>query len=907
MVSFLDETIDSILGKHAHFSELTIVLPSKRAGAFFKHILRKKIRKTTFLPKIISIEEFVESIADLRIIDYSQVILKSYDVYLQTDSIKEKEKFDTYVGWIQTLLNDFNELDRYLVDTKSFFDYLNSIKALEKWKVDEQQSDLITNYLSFWKSLPEFYEKLQQSLLSEGIGYQGMVYRKATEELEHYLASHGHQTHIFIGFNALNTAEETIIKEILETGNSEIYFDAEKYFFETSQHSAAAFMVDYFKNWKFFRTNKPQLGTNFENPKTIQLVECQKNIAQVKYVGEILSRFSEEQLNNTAVVLADETLLIPLLYSLPANVDSVNVTMGVPLKNLPATNFIATLLRIHTKRPSGFYYKDVFTLLNNPTAATLLGNTKGVVQKISSENRTYISKEDLKNLFNDDKTGIVDLIFGDWADNAETAIQNCLSILVLAKDRLNHNPVEKVLIFELHKILLSLEKQRTTYPHISALKTLYSLFLEAIGSASMDLKGDAYNGLQVMGVLETRVLDFENVIITSVNEGVLPAGKSQASFITYDLKTQYGLPSYSDKDAIYTYHFYHLLHRSSKVWLLYNNHSEGLNAGEKSRFVLQLQLEGHPKHKVETSVLTPKTGIDTSAKRTIEKTTDVLDRIKEIGLKGFSPSALTTYIRNPIDFYLQRILGVLENDQLEETVAYNTLGTIVHNALQNFYEPLEGLFLELQQLEGMKKNIHEEVTRQFHEIFKKGTFSTGKNLLIFEVAKRYLENLVALDETCIRNGNQIKILGIEKKFHVQIEMDELETGVFLRGTVDRIDEFNGTLRVIDYKTGNVQQGDVELISWDELTSDYKFSKAFQVLAYAYMISKGRPVNSMEAGIISFRNMGGGFLKFGTKPSSHSRVKQQQLSSDTLNDFERELRKLISELFNPVIPFTEKEV
>lgn len=907
MITFLEEIIDTLLAKHKDIDQLTIVLPSKRAGGFFKNLLRKKIVATTFLPRILSIEEFVESLSDLKIIDSSLLIPKSYQAYLQTKSISEKEPFETYATWIQTLLNDFNEIDRYLVETPAFFSYLSGIKSLEKWNVQNQQTELIANYLSFWESLPEFYENLQGLLLSEGAGYQGMVYRKAAEELEHYIATHGEQPHIFIGFNALNLSEQYIIKELLETGNSEIYFDADSYLLERRNHSAAVFMKQYFTSWQYFQKNPPRLYTNFEKQKHFKFIEVQKQIAQAKYVGQLLAGFTEDQLNNTAVVLADEALLIPLLYSLPTNINSVNITMGVPMKHLPASLFFASLLGIHQKQAAKFYFKEVFSILNNPTAALLLHNTRKIVQTISAENRTYLSTEELIALAGDENAALIELLFGNWSDNPELAITNCLDLIFRLREQSKEKPIDKALLFELYTIFTGLSEQLQLFPYLSSIKILSSLYNEAIASAALDFKGDAYQGLQIMGVLETRVLDFENVILTSVNEGVFPAGKSNASFITYDLKSAFNLPQYTDKDAIYTYHFYHLLHRATNIWLLYNNHSEGINTGEKSRFLLQLEVEKHQNHRIEKLVIAPKLNTTQTPLRHIKKTATVMKRIHEIAEKGFSPSALTAYIRNPLVFYLERVLKIKEAETMEETVDFNTLGTIVHNSLQHFYEPMEGKVMRISDLTEMRNNIHKVVVAQFEAIFHKGTFDKGKNLLIFEVAKRYIENMIAVDMAEIAAGNEIEILYIERTFKIPLPNKSIASPVHIQGMVDRVDRYNGTLRIIDYKTGNVQQGEVELVNWEDLTADYKYSKAFQVLTYALMIHSERPFENAEAGIISFKNLNSGFLKFSTKVSGRSQSKNQQITEEILHNFTEVLIRLIQEICDPEVPFTEKEV
>lgn len=906
MQTFLEETIEALLKKHEDIAQLTIILPSKRAVGFFKYYLRKQIKRTSFLPKVISIEEFVELLSDLRIIDNTQLLLESYNAYTKTSSIKEKEDFESYASWIQTLLNDFNEIDRYLVDTDKFFHYLGSIKSLEHWSLSEQPTEFITNYLSFWNSLPEFYDRLRSSLLKEGVGYQGMVYRKASEELEHYLTSHGNEPHVFIGFNALNKAEQTIIKELLETGNSEIFWDAESHFFNDENHSASRFMQEYFNTWKYYSGSAPPLNSNYDATKNFHFVEVQKNIAQAKYAGQLLSRLTQEELHETAVVLADENLLVPLIYSLPSQINSVNITMGVGIRNFPASTFFLALFQMHQKNPKQWYYKDVFRLLNNPIGVKLVPDSRAIVQEISRQNFSYISLEQIIELA--DSTSEVNLstLFGDWKNDPSRGIKNAKELLLKLKELTREDPMERVTVFQLYQVIDKIGNYQQDFKHVGSIKTVHTLLQEALATATSDFKGDAYNGLQIMGVLETRVLDFKNVILLSVNEGYLPSGKSNASFLTYDLKKEYELPLFTDKDAIYTYHFYRLLHRAENIWLVYNNNSEGLNVGEKSRFLLQLEIEKHKNHSIDKQTVTPPITFNEEKPIEIAKSEAVMIRLQEIAQKGFSPSALTSYIRNPVDFYFSRVLKINEAEEVEETVDFQTLGTIVHNCLQTFYEPLEGSLLTKASLEAMKSRIREEVSLEFERTFMRGEYTKGKNLLIFEVAQRYIENLINLDLAELAGGHEIRILKIETNHHISIEVDELPFPVSLQGTVDRVDERDGEMRIIDYKTGNVDQRDLEIINWEDLREDYSLSKAFQVLTYALMIHEQDTVSSSEAGIISFKNLGSGFLKFGTKTSSRS-ARDQLITAETLNTFKAELVSLIKEICDPKIPFVEKEV
>lgn len=498
-------------------------------------------------------------------------------------------------------------------------------------------------------------------------------------------------------------------------------------------------------------------------------------------------------------------------------------------------------------------------------------------------------------------------LFGAWNNNMEIALNAVFAILEKLLQKYKSHSIERNVLYNLREIFGTIEALNQKYPYLKSIKTMLSLFSELTASTTLDFEGNAYNGLQVMGVLETRVLDFENVIITSVNEGIFPSGKSNASFITYDLKQQFKLPLFSEKDAIYTYHFYRLLHRAKNVTLLYNNHSEGINTGEKSRFIRQLEIDTVPTHTIEKRILSPKVQIIKQNFRQIKKTEAVLQRIEEIALKGFSPSALTSYIRNPLDFYFQKILKLGEIEEVEETIAANTLGTIVHDTLEAFYKPLENSFLSKEVLLEMKERIHKQVTSEFKNTFRGGTFSKGKNLIVFEVAKRYVSNFIDREIAEIEAGKQIKILKIETDLTLEIPIPELNFPVKIHGKVDRVDEYNGQLRIIDYKTGMVSQGDVEIIDWNDLNQDYKFSKAFQILTYALMMNQEMPINNAEAGIISFKNLGSGFLKFGVKEKAGSKNKSQAITNETLENFTVELKKLILEICNPNIHFIEKEI
>jgi hypothetical protein len=907
MQTFLEEVIDQIIANEESLDGLQIILPSKRAGGFFKHYLKQKIDKATFLPSIISIEEFVELIADLKIISSRRLLLHSYQAYLSSPEITDKDDFEVFCDWIGPLLGDLNEIDRHLVDTDSFFDYLFSIKTLENWNAKEQQSELIKNYLTFWKALPDFYENLKSQLEKIGLGYQGMVYRKACEELEHYMRSSSGTRRYFIGFNALNKAEQYILKEMLEDGHSEVFWDTDRAFFDDAQHAASHFMRSYFSSWKYYDNAKPVFQANFEQPKTFHLIQAQQGLSQVKTAGEILSLLEPQQLEKTAIILADEALLVPLLYSLPNTIKQVNVTMGVPLSNFPLTRFFNSLFYLHSKSEDYYYYKDLFPLLQHPLCRQLLSAAEDIIALISENNLAYVPPSFILEQCPEGERAIAGLLFGSWQGSAAIAIENTQAVIERFRDYKELARIEQVVLFEIKQLLDELLTARAKHGYLKTVKSVMRLFEDAVENSSVDFQGDAYKGLQIMGLLETRSLDFENIVMLSVNEGTLPAGKSSASFLTHDLKLHYQLPMYDEKDAVYSYHFYRLLQRAKQCWFIYNGTAEGLNTGEKSRFLLQLETAGLEQHRLLHRISNPRVELYTPKPLVIAKTASAVKSMQQLASSGLSPSALTSYIRNPIDFYFRYVLRVKQQDLLEEVVEYATLGSIVHNSLERLYKPLVGQRLVVSALQTLLNEYQQVVVSEFEALFKKGNYQKGKNLLIFEVAKKYVENLIRMDLQRVEQGAVVDLLAIEEELKAELSVSGLETGCALRGTVDRIERVDGTLRIIDYKTGAVSPGDLNIVDWDEIRDDYKYSKAFQVLTYAYLYSRKHNEPTVEAGIISFKNMGQGFMPYGKKESARARKSDNIINKDVLAAFTDQLGLLVADILDPAKPFTEKEV
>lgn len=921
MTTFIFDVLKDLKDSNSNFSELTFILPSKRAGLFLKHQLHKVSNRTIFSPSIISIEEFVEDLSQLQTISNTELLFEFYNTYSQLTNKKDTDAFDVFSKWAQILLQDFNEIDRYLIPQENIFNYLSAIKDIENhhWSLEENQTDFIKNYLAFWNKLHTYYTHLSKQLRDKKIGYQGLIYREAVANLESYILYNPDKQHVFLGFNALNTCEETIIQELLKNNIAKVYWDIDATFFNSSNHDAGLFTRQHHKKWEHFKTNSFNwITTHYAEEKNISTFGIPKNIGQAKQIGSLLKKLQKENpdLQNTAVVLGDENLLIPVLNALPENIDALNITMGFPLKSIPLAWLFEKLFYIHKSATNSFYYKDVINIMSHQYIRPLFkveneDYASKIIETIDANNIIYLSADRLKDLAPHSSLTI-DLLFSNWGKTMDLALQNCFQLIISIKKYLDANKSSNLLpleyLFRFNELFNELSRLNTKYPYIKDISTLFGIYKELLSSETLDFQGEPLQGLQIMGMLESRVLDFETVIISSVNEGILPSGKSNNSFIPFDVKLENKLPTYKEKDAVYTYHFYRLLQRAKNIYILYNTEADVLTGGEKSRFINQLELEDI--HNIHHQIMLPQVPIIKKILNTVEKTESLHHEIIKLAKKGFSPSSLTTYIRNPIDFYHQKLLKIKEHDDVEETVAANTLGTAVHNTLEDFYKPLKGTFLNVDIIKNMKSQIEDKVTHHFKKEYKEGDITKGKNLIIFEIAKRYVSNFLDLEIEDLKAGNEIKIVDIEAENSITIDFTELNFPVNLGGKVDRIDEYNGVTRIIDYKTGRVDQNLVEIVNWEDITTDYKkYSKSFQVLTYALMMQQQGGIKlPIEAGIISFKNLNAGFLSFTKKDKAGNGAKKDRLiTQETLTNFTIELKQLILEICNPNIPFTEKEI
>ncbi|MCV6631249.1 MAG: PD-(D/E)XK nuclease family protein [Flavobacteriaceae bacterium] len=904
MTTFLEEVVIDLLQKTLDFSTYRIVMPSKRAGLFLKNHFSNHSHSTHFLPEILSIEEWIEDLAKTAISPNTELLFALYETYLQLP-IQKKESFSDFVKWGQILLQDFNEIDRYLIDAKAVFADLTAAHKIEAWSRSEDPTRLIKNYIQFSKSLFPLYQAFQKQLEQKQLAYQGMVYKKASENIAAHLEQSKYN-YCFIGFNALNHAERKLIQTSLQQQRATIYWDTDQSFLEDPIHKAASFLRQHQK-WTYFEKNDFQfVGNHYKQPKNIHLFGVPKQYAQANKIANILERIPPEDLQSTALVLGDENLLDPLIHSINNPSQALNVTMGYPLERTNLASLFELLFATYQKtHAKGWYHQPLVQLLCHPYMQQLLQGSKNniatkLIEDIQKNNRIHLSTAYISQQL-EDQSAAVSTLFRHPNPKPLQIVTACKNLILALKEKYEKQ-ADAALVLEhlycFHSLFQQVSDLIQQYPYLETLQDLKHLYKEILQSETVDFEGEPLQGLQIMGMLESRNLDYETVIISGLNEGILPAGKSHNSFFPFDLKIAYELPTYAEKDAVYTYHFYRLLQRAKNIYILYNTEPDVLEGRERSRFVSQLLSDPIHHSKIQHQIWSPDFETQTSRLQHIPKSKAQLQALDKVCEKGISASALTTYVRNPIDFFNRYLLGIRQSDTVEETIASNTMGTIVHDSLEDLYQPMVGKVLTEPMLKKALQLVSEKVMEKCQLHYKHGDVSSGYNYLIAQVAIRYIQQFIQ-SEIRLCNKHQIEILSLEASHEHQFVLPKLNKTIRLRGFIDRIDRFDGITRIIDYKTGTVDAKKLHIRDWDCLIDNYDYSKAFQVLFYTLLVTKGKIDKSIQAGIISFRNSKSGFMAFNAATPL--------VSQEDLDLFCEQLQHLLLELYDLQIAFEEKEI
>lgn len=926
MTSFLKSVITKIFESDDFTTDnVAIIIPNKRAAVYIHTFLSNMKGNALFAPEIVTINEWVDRNTAKRIISQTELLFLLYEVHKEIEKDKA-ESFNDFIKWGKIMLSDFDEIDRYLLDASLVFRDLRQIKDIEDWSFDSDElSAGQKEFMRLWDKLPRYYNILSRRLEDNSETYQGAAYRSLYERLnakdktlqlkEHYY---------FIGFNALSKSESEIIDVLRKDKKASIYFDVDRFYVENEAHEAGHFYRKLIRRWR----PDNSVGSVFNaQPKRIEIIETAQQIAQTKIAGSVVEDIvkANGNANNTAIVLADESMLIPLMQSLPESVGKANITMGYPIKFSHLKGLIDIVFEIQFNfqkfNAKDIYHKSLLNYLDHPYFQIIMGDTeriKAFESDIVKHNKIFISQNELVDAFS--ILNGLSMVFKPWEDSIKdgfTAFNQLVEILYRTLTNQNRSyEIDLEILYHFTKGFHRFESISNKYPHELNLRSFKQLFYQFWQAESLSFLGNPIEGLQVMGILETRTIDFKNLIILGMNEGNLPKTNVVNSFIPYDLKKHHDLPVEEDRQAIFAHHFYRLLHRAENIWMTYNSSGEGMSGTEKSRFITQLENEididkGHSTKYSTYASKDESTGVGIVG---YEVSDPIKEKLRDYMLNGVSPSALNKLVRCPLDFYYRYVLGMKEGDQVEENVESSTFGTKIHDVLERIFKEAfleKNRALDVQILKQELKNVESYLWDAYLKDFSKTDMSYGQNKLSFEVSLKFLDQFMrAQIEEVKKAPGPIYMLHLEKTIAVdyQWEMEGELVHVRLEGNADRIDQYGSQYRIIDYKSGKCDEDKVSLNM--KILQDGQMRKflekddkgyARQLLMYALMFRATFPeYKKFTAGIISMVNIGEWVqsIKQNKKPIV--------LSEELLDAFEDELRMYLTELFEDGYTFKHNE-
>jgi len=952
MQTFLEETARHLLLNHkTDLADVCVVLPGRRAGIYLKKHISELAQKTLWAPDIFSIEDFLVGLSGYNKLDNVTLTFELYEIHKEIEK-ENPQTFEEFSKWGQVMLGDFNEIDMSLVDAGKLFDYLSEVKAIEKWNPDGSPlTRAEREYLRFYKSLYKYYQDFNDKLKANKNAYQGLIYRHVAENIESLMGEKKWKKIYFAGFNAFTKAEEKVIHFLRDTFHAEILRDADAYYLEDEQQEAGEFLRKQLQ-----AEGKEKFGeirNFFKDPeKKIHIHGVSGNEGQAGLTGKILQDWLTQEtpnkidLTNTAIVLANENLLIPVLNALPAQLDAFNVTMGYPLKLTPAYNFVILLIRMYEnterfakmkgKNEEGFYHRDILRILQHSMMAGTY-NTQKAIQGLRKSKQVFYNYNDIEKIFfGDDKNNIelkkfselATTIFSDPLPHPGLIIEKITKIIIHFRayfsDKNNEtgdfSPLQLEYLYHLSEMVNRLKAMNETYKSIETVKTLRGIFRQLSASNRIPFSGEPLKGLQIMGMLETRNLDFERVILVSANEGVLPATSTNHSLIPFDVQLEMKLPTHKQKNAVFAYHFYRLLQRAKETHIIYDTESDKMGSGEKSRFVYQI-LNELPQYNPDAEIINeiedlPPLGKMSERIIEIQKTDSVFRSLCEKAADGLSPTSLNQYRRCPLQFYFKNLAKLRELDDVEENLEYRTIGSIIHTVLEELYKPFLNKIIKATDIDEMYGKVEVLTAMAFQEHYEQGQTRFGKNRLILEVIKSYLSSFLNFEKKFLQNlkkeNGALQIQGLEKKLMSEnlaayipgMEQAEIK----IKGVIDRIDKLNNTTRIIDYKTGKVSAlSDLQIYLWEDFEEGHKKDKPFQVLLYAWLHQRTSLEESpdLQAGVISLPVMSKEFIKFGVKPNRFAKA-DENIDAEKLENFEQYLISLLKELFDQTKPFIQTD-
>ena len=925
---------------HDELNKFCIVFPNIRAGLFFKKYLAQSLDVPVWAPTFRSMESLMEEIACLGKADDLLLIFELFQTFKQHK--QTNESFDDFYFWGEMLLNDFDDLDKQLVNARDLFSNVSDLKEIDQLfdYLTEEQKKIInlfwqnfnkgdgvllkTEFASIWKLLYPVYETFKLRLLEKSLGYEGMIQRHAIKMLKKDAANNlPYEKYVFIGFNALTQCEKQLFNLLKNNKNKALFFwDYDDYYISNQWHEAGAFMRENIQlfpsEWRFDTQNLTC------NKKNIEIISLPSETGQTKITGQLLEEICSQKktksdLTRTAIVLPDEHLLMPVLSSLPDSDLDINITMGYPFTSSSAYSLFERLSTLQIRARvyadgERFYHKDVSMVLYHPYIQNIIPEeANALIKFIIEHNRIYVSVSELS------KNDIIQSIFKRCSNARELSNYFLAIVEKLDVEYAMDNKVKtenwqlktfRTALQRFHDILIANNIEIDV-------QIFCRLLRKNFASLKIPFSGEPLKGLQLMGLLETRALDFDNVVILSMNEGVFPKGFQKQSFIPYNLRKGFGLSTSERRDAISAYHFYRLLQRASDVRLLYNSAATDSNTGEMSRFLSQLIYE--PAFNVKQKNITFSVNIKSNKPIVKERTCltqSVLNMYSndEKDCRFLSPSAISSYIDCPLKFYFRYIEGLKEKDEVADEIDPSMFGKLLHKTMEIIYKPFINKTLNketIAQIQKNKKSLQNALYRAFAEDYFKvehvvESDVTGRNIIIREVLLKYVMRILEID----KHTAPFTILSLEKRLTVKfpVQSESMKIMLNMSGYIDRLDSVHNTMRIIDYKTGAVH-GNTSTIS--ELFSPARTGNhaVFQTLVYACMTRLSQPVTLPPP-------VGGGLISclYVTKELFNEKFDPRiKISSTPIEDysqvsaeFEYKLNELLSEIFLSDTPFTQTE-
>ena len=924
----------------AEVSRLAFVFPNRRTGLFFQKYLSEVADTPLFSPTILTINDLFIQLSGKQSADRISMLFTLYDIYIRQSG--STETFDEFLYWGEMLLNDFDDIDKYMANARMLFSNVTDLREIENdfdFLSDEQIAAIRSFWSSFyprgdtpnqqqflavWQVLYDLYEEFRATLAAEGKGYEGMIFREVVESMERGESPDlPYEQIVFVGLNALSVSEERFLAQLQKRKIADFYWDyvSDKV---TDPDNKASYFVS--RNRKSFPSSM-KLPPEEKVKTEIEVIGIPSGIGQAKHVYTLLSdwckeaEMSSEEALRTAVILPDEHLLIPVLNAIPEQIRRINVTMGYPLAGTPVASLIEYILALqknvrYIDRNPLFYFRDVLPVLNHryilSTSPEIISS---LVKEITENNKIYISHTELG------KTPLLEILF-----TPVTGVEAFSDYLIKVLEELNKvmsalsdeeeedapqrtNDLEQEFIFHYFTTVNRMKEVMKDARIEMKIDTFFRLLKRVTDTITIPFHGEPLSGLQIMGVLETRALDFDRLIILSMNEGIFPQRKAANSFIPYNLRRGFGLPTYEHQDSVWAYHFYRLIERASHVSLLYDTRSNGLQTGEVSRFVHQLHY--HYEVPMRDKLVVYNVSSSKTPPLAVPKREDImrrLDAYRKGGSKAISASAINTYLDCPLKFYFSVVEGIREEEEVSETIESDVFGSILHKVMEELYKPFQGKMVTVDLLKAIRKDtalLTGAIARAFaSEFFKTEVVRslTGQNYLIGEMIRKYVEKILE------RDGKLTPFVYIEseRKINGLISLSD-HSEIRLKGFIDRVDEVLDAIRIIDYKSGS---GTTTFSSIESLFNKEEKDRAkavMQVFMYCWMYAhftenKGKTI---QPGIYYVRSL----FSDPFDPSVYHRIERGK--SEKVEDFsgyaqafEEGLRGCLDEIFNPEIPFTQ---